>query len=134
MSEEFYSLFVYVLLLYLFFLYIYIENITAVLRSPTICWFRIRCRLSITRSIVSYLLENAASHCVHLYFLSPVCSLIWRSLLLLCLKRRLQNSQRNGMWSLCVCKITITVIIGKRTVCVYVTLIFHSDNRAKKLF
>jgi hypothetical protein len=51
----------------------------------------------------AHLLEKAASQCVHLYFLSPVCSLIWRSRLLLCLKRRLQNSHRNGIWSLCVC-------------------------------
>lgn len=51
----------------------------------------------------AHLLENAASQCVHLYFLSPVCSLMWRSRLLLCLKSRLQNSQRNGIWSLCVC-------------------------------
>lgn len=49
------------------------------------------------------LLEKAASQCGHRYFLSPVCSLTWRSRLLLCLKSRWQKSHLNGIWSLWLC-------------------------------
>lgn len=50
----------------------------------------------------THLRENADSHLGHLYFLSPVCSFMWRSRLRLCLNNREQNSQRNGMKSTCV--------------------------------
>jgi hypothetical protein len=51
----------------------------------------------------TYLLEKAASQWTHRYFLSPVWSLTWRSLDLLCLNNREQNSQRKGIWSEWVC-------------------------------
>lgn len=54
-----------------------------------------------TRTVDLYLLENAASQRLHLYFLSPVCNFIWRSRLRLCLNIRRQYSQRNGIQSAC---------------------------------